>query len=120
MGFRRKKSIFSNRLAARAYHMNMSFFKCFCIHQKQYDIFKRSSSVLERFVFKYLYPPYFVFNHKPIVITLLYYYSALTSSRIIYSSLSFFIQSFFFFSLIRLSFIPSSYNVLTTREKDNS
>jgi hypothetical protein len=56
MGFR-KNSIFPNRLAARAHHLNLDLFSFFSIHENQYGIFRKSSSVLERFVYKYLYPP---------------------------------------------------------------
>ncbi len=56
MGFR-KNSVFPNRLAARAHHLNLDLFTLFSIHENQYAIFRKSSSVLERFVYKYLYPP---------------------------------------------------------------
>ena len=56
MGFR-KNSFFPNRLAARAHHMNLDLFEFFCIQEKQHLIFKKTSSVLERFIYKYLYPP---------------------------------------------------------------
>jgi len=56
MGFR-KNSIFPNRLAERAHHVNLDLFTFFNIHEKQHLIFKRSSSVIERFIFKYLFPP---------------------------------------------------------------
>jgi hypothetical protein len=52
MGFR-KNSVFLNRLAARAHHVNLDLFSFFCAHEKQYAIFRKSSSVLERFVYKY-------------------------------------------------------------------
>jgi hypothetical protein len=49
----RKNSIFPNRLAAMARHVNLDLFTFFSIHERQYQIFRRSSSVIERFVFKY-------------------------------------------------------------------
>jgi hypothetical protein len=50
MGFR-KNSIFPNRLAASGHHVNLDLFTFFNIQESQYQIFKRSSSDIERFVF---------------------------------------------------------------------
>jgi hypothetical protein len=56
MGFR-KNSIVPNRLAERAHRVNLDLFIFFNTQEKQHLLFKRSSSVIERFIYKYLYPP---------------------------------------------------------------
>jgi hypothetical protein len=54
----KKDNFFINRYVQRAHHTNLDvFFFFFFVHQPQRESFKRTSSDMEYFIYKYINPP---------------------------------------------------------------
>jgi hypothetical protein len=53
----RSNNFFMNRYVRRAYHTNLDVFSFFCVHQHQREYYKKSSSDIEYFIYKYINPP---------------------------------------------------------------
>ena len=53
----RKNSKFPNRLAVKAHHTKLDVITFFNTHNRQYGIFKKSSSIIEFFTLKYFPSP---------------------------------------------------------------
>ncbi len=53
----RKDNFFMNHYVQKAHHTNLYVFFFFCVHQPQREYFKRRSSDMEYFIYKYINPP---------------------------------------------------------------